>query len=142
MMKPPKSMSVTRIDAVLLDSSQAEGLVAFYRDRLGIPLEEERHGPERHWGCLLSGVHFAIHQRDGLEGKPGTASVSFEVADVDATVERLRHAAVMIDLEPHDRPYGRLAAVKDPDGNLVYLHRYPSAPPRKRAGASRKSKKK
>lgn len=121
-------MSIIRIDAVLLDSSQAEELAQFYRDQLCIPLEEERHGSERHWGCMLSGVHFAIHQREGLTGTPRNTSMSFEVADVDTTIDRLRKAGVTIDLEPHDRPYGRLAAVKDPDGNLIYFHRYRNPP--------------
>lgn len=133
-------MNATRIDAVLLDSSQAEELVGFYRDKLGIPLEEERHGSERHWGCFLSGVHFAIHQRDGLSAAPRHASLSFEVGDVDVAVRRLRKAGVAIDLEPHDRPYGRLAAVKDPDGNVVYLHRYPAAPAGKKGPVARKKK--
>jgi predicted enzyme related to lactoylglutathione lyase len=119
-------MTVKKIDAVLLDSSRAEDLVAFYRDRLGVPLEEERHGSELHWGCMLAGVHFAVHQKDGLAGAPRTTALSFEVDDVDAAVARLRKAGVAIDLEPHDRPYGRLAAVQDPDGNVVYLHRYPA----------------
>ncbi len=102
-------MNATRIDAVLLDSSRAEELVGFYRDRLGIPLEEEHHGAERHWGCFLSGIHFAIHQRDGLAGTPRNAGLSFEVDDVDAAVQQLRKAGVTVDLEPHERPYGRLA---------------------------------
>ena len=116
-------MSVVRIDAVLLDSSRPEELVRFYRDRLGIPVEKEGHGSERHWGCMLSGLHFAIHSRDGLADQPRNAAVSFEVDDVDGTIERLRKSGVTVHLEPHDRPYGRLAAVQDPDGNLVYLHR-------------------
>lgn len=121
-------MTVTRIDAVLLDSSRAEDLVRFYRDRLGIPLEEERHGGEPHWGCMLAGVHFAIHPKDGLAGAPRNAALSFEVDDVDAAIEQFRKAGVTIDLEPHDRPYGRLAAVRDPDGNVVYVHRHPGSP--------------
>ena len=119
-------MTVKKIDAVLLDSSRAEDLVKFYRDRLGVPLEEEQHDSERHWGCMVAGVHFAVHQKDGLTGAPRNMALSFEVDDVDAAVGRLRKAGVAIDLEPHDRPYGRLAAVKDPDGNVVYLHRYPA----------------
>lgn len=131
-------MNAIRIDAVLLDSSRAKELVGFYRDQLGIPLEEERHGSEPHWGCFLSGIHFAIHQKEGLSGAPRNAGLSFEVDDVDRAVERLRGAGLTIDLEPHDRPYGRLAAVKDPDGNVVYLHRYPAAPAKKKRAVARK----
>lgn len=113
-----------RVDALLLDSSNAAELVRFYRDRLGIPLVEERHGSDPHWACFLEGVHFAIHAKAGLAGAPRAVQISFEVEDVDAAVAELRAAGVTIEQEPVTRPYGRLAAVRDPDGNLVYLHAY------------------
>jgi len=116
-------MNAKRIDAVLLDSSNAEALARFYRERLGVPLEEERHGSEPHWACFLEGIHFAIHQRQGLAGVPRNAALSFEVKDVDAAVTELRRAGVPIHQEPQDRPYGRLGAIKDLDGNVVFLHR-------------------
>jgi len=119
-------MNAKRIDAVLLDSSRGEALARFYRDRLGVPLEEERHGSEPHWACFFEGIHFAIHQKEGLEGAPRNMSISFEVADVDAAVAELRRAGVAIVLEPQDRPYGRLASIQDPDGNVIHLHRYPA----------------
>jgi catechol 2,3-dioxygenase-like lactoylglutathione lyase family enzyme len=38
----------------------------FYRDVLGLPLVEERHGnAPQHWGCELGDAHFAIDPRDG-----------------------------------------------------------------------------
>ena len=76
-------MKVKRLNAVLLDSSNPAELVPFYRDRLGIPLEDERHGSELHWACFLDGVHLAIHQKQGLGGLPRNVAVSFEVEDVD-----------------------------------------------------------
>jgi predicted enzyme related to lactoylglutathione lyase len=115
-----------RLNAVLMDSSNPEALVRFYRERLGIPLEEERHGSELHWACFLDGVHFAIHQKEGLKGMPRNAAVSFEVDDVDGAVSELRQVGTPVELEPCTRPFGRLAAVRDPDGNIVYLHRYPT----------------
>jgi len=118
-------MPVNRIDAVLLRSPQIEAMAAFYRDQLGLPLKKEDHGPEPvHWGCFLAGVHFAIHSAPGSSPSP-TTELSFEAEDVDATLNELRAAGVPVLKEPHDRPFGRLAAVQDPDGNLVYLHSYP-----------------
>jgi len=134
-------MNAKRIDAVLLDSPKAEALAAFYRDRLGIPFEEERHGSAPHWACFLGGVHFAIHQKDGAAGAVRNVSLSFEVADVDSAVERLQKQGVLIHLQPANRPYGRLAAIKDPNGNLVYLHHYPAVPsqrPQKKKASGRK----
>lgn len=117
---------VKRVDAILLHSPQPEVLAAFYRDRLGVPLELEDHGSEpAHWGAFLAGLHFAIHPApEGVAPSPTTA-ISFEVEDVDVSIAELSAAGVAITTEPHDRPFGRLAAVADPDGNVVYLHRYP-----------------
>lgn len=119
-------MTVKRVDAILVDSHDAARLVRFYKEHLGIPLEEERHGSEPHWACFLEGVHFAIHQKPGLGGAPRAVSLSFEVDDVDVAVKGLQSRGLTIDMEPQDRPYGRLAALRDPDGNVIYLHTYPA----------------
>jgi lactoylglutathione lyase len=44
------------------------------------------------------------------------------VEDVDVTLERLRASGAQVVTEPEDQPWGeRLARVRDPGGNLVYL---------------------
>lgn len=44
------------------------------------------------------------------------------VDDVDATLAVLREAGAPVVAEPEDQPFGeRVARVRDPDGNLVYL---------------------
>jgi lactoylglutathione lyase len=44
------------------------------------------------------------------------------VDDVDATLERLRAAGAPVVGEPEDQSWGeRVARIRDPDGNLVYL---------------------
>ncbi len=46
------------------------------------------------------------------------------VADVDATVDRLKQAGTPVLLAPQDQPWGeRVAYVADPDGNLLMLTR-------------------
>jgi hypothetical protein len=55
---------VKHISAVIVVSNQAPVVAAFYRDRLGIPLEDEQHGgggEVLHYGCTLGGLHFAVH---------------------------------------------------------------------------------
>src|SRR5262245_65297965 len=55
-------MSLYSVGAVLLISDDAGALAVFYRDALGLPLEEEVHeGVPLHYGCELGSVHFAIH---------------------------------------------------------------------------------
>ena len=112
-------MPIRRVDAVLIDSPDAPRLAAFYRDRLGLPLVEELHGGPPHWACGLEGLHFAIHTKD-VKGAARPVALSFQVDDVDALAAALSD---VLEMAPQDRPYGRLAAVRDPDGNLIYLHR-------------------
>src|SRR5690606_23231523 len=120
-----RAKMVKQINAVLIDSPQGPQLFEFYRDRLGIPLQEERHGSELHWGCFLNGVHFAIHHKPNLKVSNKPVAISFEVQEVDDFFNRLKTQGVLVEHEPIDRPFGRLAAVRDPDGNVVYLHKYP-----------------
>jgi hypothetical protein len=42
------------LSAVLLVSKDPQRLADFYRDVIGVPLQEERHGDSLpHWGCTL-----------------------------------------------------------------------------------------
>ena len=44
------------------------------------------------------------------------------VDDVDATLDRMRAGGASVVAEPEDQPWGeRVARVRDPNGNLVYL---------------------
>src|SRR5215208_5225321 len=55
---PEGTLSPRRIDAVLIESSNAQRLVEFYRDVIGLPLKAESHdGSELHWGCFIDDVH-------------------------------------------------------------------------------------
>lgn len=119
-------MAPRRIDAVLIDAANAERLVTFYRDLIGLPLKIEQHGEtEPHWGCFVDGIHFAIHKKEEpTTPVQSTYSISFQVDDVDQTIRDLKTHAIEIELEPQDRDFGRLAAVRDPNGNLVYFHKY------------------
>src|SRR5262249_56370001 len=72
--------------SIVLTSSAPDTTVAFYRDRLGLPLEAERHrGTERHWAGQIGALHFAIHPREGFWlPEPSGTIVSFTVDDVEA----------------------------------------------------------
>ncbi len=121
-------MATRRIDAILIDSPNAKLLVEFYRGIVGLPLEAEQHGgSDVHWGCFIEGIHFAIHQEVHVDiSSTSRFSISFEVHNVDETVSDLRRRGVEITLDPHDRSFGRLASIRDPDGNTVYLHSWNS----------------
>ncbi len=99
--------------------------VAFYRDSLGLTLGE--HMPEAGWAEFdLGGVRLGIHadpKGEEVGGRrPGGASgFYFVVPDVDAAISTLRERGVAIEDEPADKPYGRDATVRDPDGNVLAL---------------------
>ncbi|AUX45183.1 glyoxalase/bleomycin resistance protein/dioxygenase [Sorangium cellulosum] len=73
-------------------------------------------------GAIGSGP--ALHGQPLRPAQGHRIELCVYVDDVDATVERLRAAAVPVVLEPVDQPWGeRVAYVSDPDGNLVMLTR-------------------
>jgi catechol 2,3-dioxygenase-like lactoylglutathione lyase family enzyme len=52
-----------------------------------------------------------------------TASIHFEVEDVDRTVEELRQAGFRFASAPVDQPYlWREAILPDPDGNQIFIY--------------------
>jgi catechol 2,3-dioxygenase-like lactoylglutathione lyase family enzyme len=53
---------------------------------------------------------------------PGIDHISLAVSDVDALYARLRQAGVVFAGPPEDQSWGaRMAGLKDPDGNNLYL---------------------
>jgi hypothetical protein len=50
------------LSAVLIVSPQPARLAEFYREVVGVPLQDEAHGTSRaHYGCTLGDLHFAIN---------------------------------------------------------------------------------
>ncbi len=118
------SEKIEFLSAVLLVSKNPERLAIFYRDVIGLPLEDEEHGEtEKHYGCELGDLHFAIHPVSNFEGTAhgGTGSVklAFTVFDMNSFVERLKSNGVQIAYEPKDTGFAMMTALTDPDGNYV-----------------------
>jgi catechol 2,3-dioxygenase-like lactoylglutathione lyase family enzyme len=115
------------VSGILLVSTQPERLLAFYRDILGVPLEEERHGDgPPHWGCELGDVHFAIHPVDDYPEDSGVGvgavKLAFMVFDLAAFTGWLATQGVELCYPPTSLGAESLVtAVRDPDGNLVEL---------------------
>src|SRR5215813_11504016 len=82
------------VSAILLISTNAKELARFYRDTLGLPLEDEVHeGVAAHYACELGGVHFAIHPAAGWPGVPTRNAqspvIALRTSDAKAVAERL-----------------------------------------------------
>lgn len=109
--------------AVLLCSENPERLVAFYREIVGIPLEDEQHGDTAlHYGCELGDLHFAIHPAKNFEdGKTGVGAVklAFEVFDMSGFVKHVESKGGQLLYPPKERGPMTITAMSDPDGNMV-----------------------
>jgi catechol 2,3-dioxygenase-like lactoylglutathione lyase family enzyme len=116
------------LSAVLLVSKDPERLAHFYRDVLGIPLEEERHDDTaKHYGCTLGDLHFAIHPAENFTASdpeqtaPGVGSVklAFEIFDMEGFLEHIRGRGVEPLYPPKPLGSSLITALRDPDGNEI-----------------------
>ena len=118
-------MPVHAIGALLLISDEPAQLAEFYRDALGIPVEEERHDDTPlHYGCEIGGTHFAIHPSADWPGTRTSDAQSpvivFHTNDVQAAYEQLVANQVPA-TPPFDHGFAVLTAFRDPDGNNVQV---------------------
>lgn len=114
MMGPIKTVGV-----YVEDQAKAK---SFYLDTLGFTLRREMPmGPDATWlEVSPPGAESALviypksMMQDWQEQKLTIVSYC---ADVDATIEELRHKGVSIGMEPSDMPWGKFATFADPDDN-------------------------
>jgi|SRR6185295_7273317 len=121
-------MPVGRVILLVLEVSDLDRSLRFYRDLLGVPLRRDLdHGGADRW---ISGdhaalswhdsfFHFALYQSKGAVTRD--AQLGFPVDDLDEAHVRLQAANVPVDVEPRDEPWGRTARYRDADGNSVSL---------------------
>ena len=102
-----------------------ERTVAFYRDQLGLPVVSswDDHGR----GTILAAgdgqIEIFGHDGDGSPPRVHGARIAWEVADVDAEIDRLRSRGVPVVSEPADQSWGhRNAGIEDPDGLPITLY--------------------
>ncbi len=97
---------------------------AFYEGVLGLtPNDEYPAKEDSAWieynigsGCL------AIGCGDGWNPSSDGASAMLEAIDFDAVIKKLKDAKSKFKVEPMDFPGCRMAAVFDPDNNVVGIH--------------------
>ena len=112
-------MQVEQVDFVSVPTRDIERAVAWYRDALGLPVSDVTPGEVEAPNLTLS---FWNPEQDGEPFQANTAGVALRVADVAAAVEEARAAgAEVIGIE--DTGVCHMGFVKDPDGNVLILHR-------------------
>jgi predicted enzyme related to lactoylglutathione lyase len=111
---------VSGIGGVFLRARDPESLRAWYREHLGIAIED--------WG----GVGFTAERGDAtvwsiFSGdteywpREQQVMVNYRVRDLDALLDRLRAAGVEVDDKVEEQEYGRFGWAVDPEGNRFEL---------------------
>ncbi len=119
---------IRAINAILISTKNAEGLIAFYK-KLGIPLKLENHGGGAHAEADFGDVHFAIWQRTSASDPvlASNVSFSFHVPNLEEFYEQKSREGVVFDHPPMNLPFGGVVTgAKDPDGNRVTFMRWES----------------
>ena len=112
-------MQVEQVDFVSVPTRDSARAVAWYRDVLGLRASEFTDGEVETPNVTLS---FWNPEEQGEQFTPNENGIGLRVADVEAAVEeaRARGAEVM---GIQDSGVCHMGFVKDPDGNVLILHR-------------------
>lgn len=106
-----------------------EAATAFYRDKLGLAVDEAESMPGVYTQFKLNGggAILALVSR-GFEQE--VVSQSFDTAlmtaDADAVYRQFQAAGVDLVGEPHDMPFGRTFLFNTPDGHVLRVLQAPS----------------
>ena len=112
-------MQVEQVDFVSVPTRDAARAVAWYRDVLALPESEFSEGEIETPNVTLS---FWSPEEQGEAFVPNENGIALRVADVQAAVEELRASGgAVIGIE--DTGVCHMGFVKDPDGNVLILHR-------------------
>jgi predicted enzyme related to lactoylglutathione lyase len=114
--------AVQRIAEILIQVSDTERSLRFYRDGLGLPFEPTGYG-DGSFETKMGEVRLLLHPDfdDSLLGirRGGGVLIHLWVPDADAYCEQVRRRGVPVLDEPEDRPWGRHFSVVDPDGYRI-----------------------
>ena len=110
---------VEKVDFVSLPTRNAARAVAWYRDVLGLPASEYTEGEVETPNLTLS---FWNPEEQGEAFVPNENGVALRVADVATAVEEVRAKGAEV-MGIQDSGVCHMGFVKDPDGNVLILHR-------------------
>jgi catechol 2,3-dioxygenase-like lactoylglutathione lyase family enzyme len=112
-------IGVEQVDFVTVPTRDVSRAVAFYRDVLGLTESEFSEGEVEASNVTLG---FWNPEDDGLEFEPSRAGIALRVADVGAAcAELVAGGGELAGIE--DTGVCHMGFVKDPDGNVLILHR-------------------
>jgi catechol 2,3-dioxygenase-like lactoylglutathione lyase family enzyme len=112
-------VEVEQVDFISIATRDIPGAVAWYRDALGLRVSEVTPGEVETPNVTLS---FWNPEADGVAFAPNAAGFALRVADVHAAVEEARAAGAEV-MGVDDTGVCHMGFVRDPDGNVLILHR-------------------
>jgi catechol 2,3-dioxygenase-like lactoylglutathione lyase family enzyme len=112
-------MEIQQVDFVSVPTRDLARAVAWYRDVLGLPLSEYTEAEIETPNVTLS---FWLPEEQGETFVSNENGIALRVADVHAAVEEIRAAGGEV-MGIDDSGVCHMGFVKDPDGNVLILHR-------------------
>jgi catechol 2,3-dioxygenase-like lactoylglutathione lyase family enzyme len=112
-------IEVVQVDFVSVPTRDVARAVAWYRDVLGLAVSEYAEGEVETPNVTLS---FWKPEEQGEPFVPNENGIALRVADVQAAVEEARAGGAEV-MGIEDSGVCHMGFVRDPDGNVVILHR-------------------
>jgi len=114
-------MKIKAVDYIMYNVSDLKKGIEFYKNVLGLKLDSSGEG----WAEFDIGGMALVLGSWGYDAKlKGNGNgVALAVDDVDAALSELKKKGVTIEGEPWKTPVCVGAAISDPDGNKIYLHK-------------------
>ncbi len=112
-------MDVELVDFVAVPTRDMARAVAWYRDVLGLPVSAYTPSEVETPNVTLT---FWMPEEQGEPFMPNENGIALRVADVHSALEEVRAAGAEV-IGVEDTGVCHMGFVKDPDGNVVILHR-------------------
>ena len=118
---------ITGLGGVFFRARDPDSLGAWYRDRLGVPVEDGRFAvfhwreagePERPGSTVWS---VFPEDTDYFGPRSSQFMVNFRVEDLDRVLSELRAEGVAVDERVEKTEQGRFGWIVDPEGNRIEL---------------------
>lgn len=115
-------VKVTGIGGVFFKSRDPKGLADWYREHLGLEVEDWG-GVNFHWRDPGGFTVWSPFREDTNYFDPSDRSfmINFRVDDLDAMLQRLREAGVQVEERVEEYDYGRFGWFVDPEGTRIEL---------------------
>ncbi len=124
--------SVQGIGGVFIRATDRAALARWYRDNLGLAIDEAWWGTSIEWAKqdraeTASTIWSAFAQDTEYFGaRTNTFMINFRVKDLDAMLAQLRGNGCSVDEKVEASDFGKFGWVTDPEGNRVELWQPPA----------------